>query len=117
MATNPTTLVPTDKAPAYPALVKAANTDSSITLEPDRRYKLYHTGLNESGTAQAENIFFANNTAAVASFAVATNKWALVSGKTDGIEIGPGITTLHFITTANAPVFVIAPEIRLWGNW
>lgn len=90
--------------------VKSTGTSSWITLDPDKTYAVSHTSLAEDGTTAATGrIVFRNGSAATNAITADVNNWVLFAGFAMPVIIGPGVTTLHFISADSDVVFNIFP--------
>jgi len=90
------------------AIIEADTTQDSVTLHKDRTYTIVHTGLNASGGADANTIWFAQGDV-TASWAVGTDKLPVQDGQS--VVVGPALATLNFKTAAGSPVFSIIPGV------
>lgn len=102
---------------AVPFRVSAATSVVSFTLDPDRHYDVYHTGLDDGeNVAQGEVFFGCNGVVPTAAHAEGLGLGSIVYGAPT-IAIGPGVTTLKLITAAGAPAIQFLPSGRYEGKW
>ncbi len=96
-----------------PVIVLTGTTPVSITLEPNKQYEVHHNGIGEAGTAVTDAIMLATGTATAA---LTAGSGQAILGSSRMVTVGPGITTLTFDATANAPTVSIFPIINDFGN-
>ncbi|KKK96766.1 hypothetical protein LCGC14_2659480 [marine sediment metagenome] len=100
-----------------PAVVASTSDSSSLTLDPDWSYELRHLGEAVGGGDQTDPIYYANDATAVNSYAASVNKGVLQYIANQGglpVTVGPGVTTLQYISSSNVPTFMVTP-IRKWS--
>jgi hypothetical protein len=104
---NPSSVGLTDND-YVPALIATSTTPVVLTVNPNKQYLLYHTGLaaadGATGETDAVMLGFNGTTAAVGGGA-ATG--LLVS--TQRMVIGPGLTSIALDAVANTPAVLVAP--------
>ena len=100
----------------YPAVVLADSAaESSITLDPNKQYMIFHDGEDGTGTAETGTIVFKCDTAAVDTDASeGANKAKLMAER--WFYLGPGIATLYFDIAANDCTFTIIPVRNTFGR-
>jgi len=92
--------------------VQAASTTwQYISLDPALRYNAVHDGEAVDGSTDNNTIYLGSGQQVTADGSAESGKYKLKTG--GGINIGPGLSTLHFATAAGAPTFSIsANELR-----
>lgn len=92
---------------AKPALVQITSTESVLTLQVDREYTLFHTGLDVSGNSTTNTVYGDYAGDRVADEAADTDKLVLLSGK--AVTIGPGLDVYKLKTASGSPVIQVIP--------
>lgn len=75
------------------AFVEVTTTRSVITLNPDRAYTFYHTGLDASAVAQTVPIYLTEGAAFTETPAQAADRWIVLNN--GSVVVGPGVTTIN----------------------
>lgn len=112
--------VGTEPSDYLPALVATDDSEVAVTLNKDKTYTLWHTGLDATGVGATETkpVYLAfNEKVAAATTAASANKGVLVNGQE--LQIGPGISEVSFITAAasDEAVVMIIPHTVLQRRW
>lgn len=111
---NPTTIA-TDTI-QYPSIVECGTAAATITLDNRKQYQLYHSGLNTSASSATTPICLSTDSSTDPAATTGTNKALLING-IGPIVIGPGLGTLQYLASANAPTFVINPIANTYGDY
>ncbi len=99
-------------------LVKSTGTSAAITLDPQRKYAVTHLGLASDGTTAATGrIVFRSAATPTTAITEGVSHWVLLSGFAMPIIIGPGITTLNFISADADVIFNIFPINTQFENY
>lgn len=91
-----------------PATVAAATSAASVVLNLNRGYTIAHNGLDATGAADVNPIFFAFDATATASYASGTNKVILVPGRS--LRVDAEVNYISFIVAAGAPTFTVVAD-------
>lgn len=100
-----------------PSIVEATSTTRTVTLNPRKRYTIFHDGLeNDDSTASTGTIYIARGTVAdVDDTGVeGQNNFRLKSGR--AITIGPNWNAISFEAAAGDPTMSIVPDGELIHN-
>jgi len=85
-----------------------STTEVTVTLDPKYTYQVRHTGLDASGTDDANSAltaYLSYATGVTVSLAEEDDKYPLIDGQS--VEIGPGITTLYMDAASGADGIII----------
>ena len=93
-----------------PALIEATTTASSVTLDKSIQYEITHSGLNTSGASTTDAILLATQDSTAAL--TAGDGQAILTTAVS-VKVGPGVDTLKFDATTNAPTFTVWPIASL----
>ena len=107
---NPATVGVSDNNPATIVTGEAA---VSLTLEPNKVYTLYNSGIDSSAAAKVEVIMCAVDDGNPAT-SEGAKKFLLTTAAP--VEVGPGVTTLLITASANAPLVSVVPGLNTFGR-
>ena len=87
------------------AVVAAATTENYLTLNPHREYTLFHDAETIAGVADTNTVYLFSATGQTANETAAEGKFKLTYNR--ATVLGPGITTVYYLTEAGAPTFSV----------
>lgn len=99
-----------------PAIILTATTESSVTLDINKQYQLWHLGVDGGGNATTDNIMLSQSAAVDADDSEAADKLKLEDAVGFPVTIGPGWSILYFEAYANDPTFQIVPLRSFFGQ-
>lgn len=91
-----------------PAILQAETTESSVTLNPNKLYEIWHMGTDEAGNAQTDLIYLSTSASVDADASNDEDKLKLEDGHPFPVRIS-GWGTLYFESAENDPTFQIVP--------
>ena len=97
-----------------PATIVTSEVAVAVTLSRTKRYAIHHSGINSAAAAQVETIMCAVDTGTPAT-SEGADKFLL--NINSPVEIGPGVTTLTLLSTANDPLVSVCPIFNTSGRW
>lgn len=98
-----------------PVLIECSGAAVTVTLDPQRKYTLRHTGLNKNLGAQADLVSLAFSGTTTATAVVVTGAGTGIGLLVSATEqtVGPGLSSLSLITAANSPLVIVIPGERV----
>lgn len=98
---NPSSVGVDDYAPA---IFTVDGTPSSVTLDPSKRYRVWHMGVKANGDADTSNLILSQSATVEYDDGAAADKLKLEDVAGFPATIGPGWETLHFRLADDRPV-------------
>jgi len=98
-----------------PAVLAASTTEQTIALSTQRRYTFLHDGEDVSAAPDSATIYLAYYSTVDADASEGGNKAKLKGDRI--IEVGPGISSVRFKTSAGAPTMTVLPSRQYFGDF